>query len=422
MTERWEEQLEQALHAAHPETTPSAGWEPRARAAMTQVRPARPRRLIAVTALTLMGLVGLSFVPIPLGRVSGSLDRALAAMEQLTTRHVVSWHITPEGTEERESWYSADGFFREETRLDGILTEVRVADGPRVKQWAYLDGDHTRATVWESFSPMRWRDPTFISSDLGAEYEKYRRACEYMLTNMVTEERRQYRAWSGAVDVVALEATVKEPGTLWGVFSLAPRGDRVRLVAEVEAASNRLLSLKEYCFRDGWQLVSEEYDEWDVQIPEELHEFSAPEGAELLPGGDWWESRVTQIVAQDETPDWRVVIQGVDVNENGDVFLSLLLERKPDRAPHSGGPPLVEAYDSAGVTYEQERSRWGAEVSGKGFGYWVTRLYRDPQATARASAITFTIFPYPGEEGAGESVTLTVPLPERQEGDDLPAR
>jgi len=283
MPEQWEEKLAQVLQTTHPATEPRAGWETQAVSAMERARPlGKPRRRVAVCALAVVALIGLGFVPIPAGKAKGVLARALAAAEGVTTVHVTEFTASGNSRLESDSWYSADGFEHRETRQDGELVEVSVQEGPWRRRWTYTDPQHHKPVAWESFSPIappptnvRW----MAQQDRSGILSLYERLQTEPRISVSLREWQEYSLWGGRVDMAEIEGTVKADVSLESGQYAA--GVRVRWTAEIDPATKRLISVRHYGWQDGWQLFSEQRYEWDVEIAPELHDFRAPEGAEM---------------------------------------------------------------------------------------------------------------------------------------------
>ncbi len=102
------------------------------------------RKLVAIAAGVVVALVGLGFVPFPMGSAKGALDRALAATENATTVHVRSWMTVPAGSTTAwgetavaggripfDEWVSEseEGFYRWERRSESEYS-LTLAVGP----------------------------------------------------------------------------------------------------------------------------------------------------------------------------------------------------------------------------------------------------------------------------------------------------
>jgi hypothetical protein len=191
-------------------------------------------------------------------------------------------------------------------------------------------------------------------------------------------------------------------------------GDVVRIRAEVDPDTGRLLSMAQDKFEGVWEPRYRAQYEWDVEIPESIGEFRPPEGTALVRYG-WWETRADRVLGKAAVDDWEITLHAVDLDRHGDIALSL--SRTTSRRSYNGGEPIrVEAVGSAGEQYSQI-GRYGCDEY-CGVGYWTTQLDReepgpDPQT------VTLTIYPHPGVS-EGQSVTLhDVPLPPRRDVDDV---
>jgi len=400
--------------------------EVRARAmeAMAIVRPTRglSRRLV-IAAVGVAALVGLGFVPIPIGKAPGALERAMAAAEQAATVHIFTRIWTDEGETVRDEWLSEQGLRRWENWDDGELTWLQLAVGP----WEvmYTPGQNGRTAAAEEIYDPCYLHPADMPdrAEFEGRFEWLRQVAQLFGRPQPEVQLREYREaslWGATVDVVEAELTTQkdQPFCFGGPYD---EGTQILVVAEMDPATSRLFSVREYKLEGRrWQQTYEATYEWDVEIPDDLRQFELPAGTKLT-RHTWWENRAEQALAQADTRDWTVTLHAIDINLSGDVVLSLSRVETPDSempSVYNSAPPLVvEAVGSAGEQYSQD-NRFGC-YNARHSGYWTTTL-KPAKPNSYPRSITLTIWPYPESPSEDQSVTFyNIPLPPRQNVDDL---
>jgi len=388
-------QLSELLEKVRPELTPAL--TDRATAAIRAARPLpirSRRRPIAVAAGLAVALFALGFVPIPLGRTKGALDRAMAAMRNAPTFYM-EYREHSQGQEVLlRQWESAQGYSRWEQWEAGTLVSLYF-EGPQIQGWydAHLHKAHISDRPPRSRSPERFLSMSsegilmFISA-----FEKFPRQ---------VSEWRERRLWGRSVDIV--QVTVG--------------ATRFRL--EVDPGTGRMLSWVTY-ERQGaaWKPVGWTEDvEWDVAVPEGLWtDFTPPKGTEVEMRL-WWGPRAGQSLRVAETSDWLVTLNSIDVNRDGDLFVTLSRKERKDEPsyPSKQGYIEADAVDNLGVMYALQGGMYG------GSNPTVRRLNRRPAASsALPRVVTLTVYPCVVGDDRGESVTFPqVPLPPRQDREEL---
>lgn len=423
------------LETTRPELTPAL--QARAVAAMeaARARPARPRRrLIAVVTMAVVVLAGLGFVPIPLGRTKGALDRAVAAAGSARTVHIVTWWRTPHsntwstpegGDATSEEWLAEQGFDRTEYRQGRELRHVDLSVGPWETEYSYnaMDERHSAAQTF---------DPCLLHpADMPGRttFEKRFAMLDYVAgfsqtsaPEMQFREFREASLWGGEVEVIEAQLAITEDNTsvFGGTYA---RGDTILVRAELDPTTDSLLSLREYTMNgDERELTYEATYEWNVEIPEELKHFDMPPGT-TVDRHAWWETRADKVIAQEATRDWLVTLHTIDINRHGGLLLSVSRAETPgSQMPivYNSAPPLeVEAQGSGGERYVQQDGY--SCYNARHAGYWTTTLKPESESS-RPATITLTIRPYPESPSADQSVTFrNVPLPPRQDVDDVMA-
>jgi hypothetical protein len=406
--DRVDEKFAEVLEKAQPPL--GGGWQERALKAMAASAPRRARsrvRLVAVAVGVLAALSGLGFVPFPAGSAKGAWNRALAAAAQATTVYMRGREWTDRGEFDFQEWLSEDGFCRHERLQGGSIKEVTIRGGEGERRVRY-DAERGRAT---DVDMPPWRPglpdpPVLPTKDLMLGLFKsfqFFKAEGFPVGDVKMAERREWTLWSGARDVVEVQA-----------------GDLARARAEIEPDSGHILSLER--FRNegwGWALTYRlDYIEWGVEIPENVKDFDPPPGTTVT-RVRWWTGRADKVIATATTADWEVTLHAIDVNRRGDLYLTL--SRMPSAEKrgswYNGGLAIkVDAVDDSGAVYKQQNGYGCAR------DYWSTILERgassNPDAIPRR--VTFTMYPYRRGLSKDQSVTFRdVRLPARQSGDDL---
>jgi hypothetical protein len=412
------------------------GWEERAAAATVGAALARAgaataspdmgrrRRWIAAGTAAVALLVALGFVPFTVGDAAGALQRAMAMAAEAATVHMSARAWGPKGDFHSERWASEDGFSRDERWEGGRLVQMEMTTEGDWRLWYHASEDNGAGYAVEDFDPLerhrrsgaiprRMTGLSGFSAD--AFFGSFGRLAEAMglaPPEMKITERRQRTLWGGLVDVVEAEWTIEGSSHISGVRY--NDGDVIRIRAEVDPDTGRLLSMAQDKFEGVWEPRYRAEYEWDVEIPESIREFRPPEGTTLVRYG-WWETRADQVLAKAATDDWEVSLHAMDLNRDGDILLSVV--RTTSRRSYNCAESMrVEAVGSAGERYSQYGPSGYAEHCG--FGYLIARLNReepgpDPQT------VTLRIYPHPAVS-EGQSVTFRdIPIPPRRDVDDV---
>ena len=403
----------------------NAAWREGAIAAIQSAQRTQRRPIASVTAIAAgvaVAMIGLGFVPIPMGKAPGALARAMAMASQATTVHIVgrAWVSGQESS--TETWASDDGFYRSDTTSPRDLHEVYLRRGPMVLMYWVEDGQQYAGGGF---------DPCLLQSDaagLPAATKSYIQVfCESFKAmqeqlglpspDVRITERRERSLWGGERDIVQADLITKGESNISGVHY--DEGSRIRIGAEIDPTTSRILHMTQEAFEGTWERRYEADYEWDVEIPSHVREFTPPSGTKLV-RHLWWQQRAGQTLAEGQTADWDVVLHAVDVGRSGNVVLSLERRLKADSAlsrnMNSGVPLRVEGVGSNGKGYAQRRvfSCFNDSV----VGYWTTTLTPgNPNAHPRT--ITLTVWPYPKGASEDQSITFNnIPLPSRQNAED----
>jgi hypothetical protein len=435
---RVEQEVAELVETARP--TPPMPPERRTQAlAAMEAAGRRPRRTwiwrLSPAAATVVITVIVALIGSPARSARHTIaqvrDQVLAAADKAETVHIYAatpWYVVgvpeqaPETVEaDTELWADRDGFSRLEVRRrdDGHLLSVDLYHG--MERLSYLPGLSRAHRYWE---------PEEASVSQGRIQRRVEMQIRRDFLLIGGPEEYQYAAVNnqGPVDVLEVGSLAQRSDRR---YDLA-RGEKLRLRAEVDRQTGRLLSWTVFTLnlRDNtWEVKSESRYEWNVPIPDELRTLEIPEGT-AENRYHWWDTRADQVLAQQQTENWTVTVHALDVNQSGAVYVSLSAAPTPNSsAAHSDLSVVavsVEAVDDQGVVYQQE-----AEDHGSGRSYLMPTIsfpvvLLKPTADATGRVLTITVHPYMAE-GQGlepvtpdEPVVFELPLPSRQDGDNLP--
>jgi outer membrane lipoprotein-sorting protein len=399
-------QLSELLEKVRPQLT--AALTDRAAAAIRSARPVpirSRRRLIAMTVGAAVVLFALGFVPIPLGRTKGALDRAMAAFEGSSGVYIRS-HSLREGRDKiHDAWYAAGGLSRDEYWENGELTGLGISGADFDVVY-----DPSQGTAHVDDRPPGSR-PEWSILSFGTEYAQSLVRSYLEQSPGTFEEWRERSLWRGEIDVI--EATLR-----FGDHD----EETMRIRWETDAATGRLIGHREWVLKQGrWELVT--YTEemaWDVDIPSDTFAFVPPKGTRVT-CHHWWKSRFDKTLAAGQTSDWRVTVHALDAKDNGDILLTL--SRHPVAQDEEQWiwigkiPVRIEAVDNLGVAYQDNDGHYVAMP-----GSWVTTLIRDRSAIrpGRARNLTLAIHLKASDAEPEQILTLAaLPLPPLREEEDL---
>jgi hypothetical protein len=458
MTEWDERELGGLFERAAPGMRPE--MRGRALEAMAAARPARARwrrGLLAAAVGAAMVAAGAGLLPFGSKDGRGAWARAAQMASQADSLHVVGT-IRMDGNDyEFEKWVSADGFRRYEVRSDDEFIYVNLQDEERETGF-YLTGEGGFGYVKANAPGVGGPAPASRSDALTdlLQLVPFMKGCR----DLRFTARAQAAADGRSVEMVGGSGTFENELHHRG-YGTFYRGTPLRFRAEVDCETGLLTSLQ--CWRgtgaawhqepdmplrwlpgagilstiwkgsgDDWELIyATEVVEWNVPVPESAREFAWPEGTRVR-YQRWLEPRGAQELAIAEVSEGEVILHSLDVNERGDIFVTI---SRPGRG--AVGPPWCtevgypdfEAVDDWGYVYRQSGHYRGG-MCGFDREYEVTDLGRalsdgeaplpTGESAPRAQTLTITIWPYSNEWHTGESVTFEgVPLPEPQSGIDL---
>ena len=401
-------ELAEVLKAARPEPRP--GWEERivTRLAQRGVRVHARRRWVAVAVGAAAALVALGVLAPPWSGEESTWNRVLAAAEKASSLHVRANVLRPEGKVTSESWM-AKGFSRHEDWRDGELKSVGLTiedDVSPRRLLRYSESERGRRGMDLVLPP---RPPLDLTRSIFASGDALVKAIEGWASSDEVESRTWTKAAStGMVEVVEATRTVRR---MWlGSFGRqADIGDRLRVRAEIDPQTDRLLSVAEYRLEDGlWQEVyATELIEYDVPIPGELREFDFPPGT-VVERTRWWDGRTDEVLAEAEVDGWNVKVHALDVDLEGNIYLTFSLWTKKRR--DLAGWPAAEAIDIKQTRY----GRFTTGTVANDYGIIVMRpeLRSRPKGGRPPRSATITFWPRLDEDGGGKSVMFRhLPLP-----------
>jgi len=348
----------------------------------------------------------------------------MAAVEQAASLHLIAHSSYLGRTTRLELWWSDDGFSRRDwDQDDGWHQSVKVVDGPRRIQYRrYARPDSVEQRGSERYGPARGRRPRagfLVERTEIAEMFSWIHSAK----GWAIEQRRERSLWGGAIDVIEAEGVASMPA---GAFPITYAGrDRVRVRAELDPDTGRLLSLETYVFDNGsWERTYwTECVDWDVEIPESVREVEFPEGT-TVQRDHWGAERTEETIATEYTQDWEVMLHGVEVNSRGALYVTGSRWGQPGSeigAPNISWWVRAEGTDQFGRRYVQSGDeRWSAHADGG--TYWTVVLEpessRIPPSIPRT--VTLQIHLCSVEGFAEQAVTFrNVPLPPAQKGEAL---
>lgn len=436
-----ERQMAQLLASAH--HAPGARFEDRVISATAAVPPARPhshRRLVfAAVGLAVAVLIALGVVPSLTDHGGKAWARALAKAAQAKTVHYVGYGWSGTGRYEIEQWVDRPGgFSRYEERQNGVLLNLQMWDGndevrynalteqerknprlyPSMRDGKLVVADLSTPIVHETYIPtFLGQDPTtFAYRDRMATmfFSLLDKDSSTIKVSSYSEEQQQTSA--GEVTVIEME------GQGMAIYGGGRRVlESMRVHAEVNTATNDLMLLQIYHYNNRtWELSYEvQAVDWNTPIPQEARRFDPPKGTKLI-RNMWWEKRSGQALARAANKYTEMTLHAVDVNERGDIFLSLSSTFKDE--PLEGTLDSMKVTDDTGTTY---RTRGGCSYIGGQAGAFITKqIMRDPDAkTPLPHKISIELYAFDDPKAKDQLIQFNnIPLPPRQPGIDLPYR
>jgi hypothetical protein len=360
-------------------------------------------RLATGLAFAAVALFALGFVPFPMGSAKGALTKAMAALEQLRTRHSVEQSWDENGNEYlTETWMSSDGFLRQDACENGKLSHVWLIRGTSMLYFYVPEDGQLLAT--EQFLPaaadrQQHRVEATSSGPFGdmvgdtLNMLKEVDAYKYEAIN----EYQERTLWGGAVDIVEVETDHGAPrhGQKWRFETDPTTGQVMEATFYVSSGTAEV-----------WTRQSQTRYEWDAPVPERAREFTLPAGTKLT-RHSWWQDKFDKVVAQASTPDGEVTLHDVQVDSKGNIVASTSARNVAVR--HQ-----IVVEDNVGNTY------YGGSPSGvsaePGLAYEITPITKVAgDSTEVPTTATFTFQPYQEQASEGQVVVLKdVPLPARQ--------
>lgn len=370
-------------------------------------------RLAAGLAFAAVMLFGLGFVRFPMGSAKGALAEAMAAFDQLITKHTVRHSWDEQGNEYlTETWFANDGFLRQDEFKGDKLSHVWIMDGTRMLYFYVSDDGQLQAIErfiphgvyaeqHEVKLPMREQ-----SADMVGDVFHFLKSVD-AYKNVTVNEYQERSLWGGAINIAEVETDHGAPGhgQKWR-FEINPTTDRVmKTIFYVSSGTAEV-----------WKEKSETQYEWDAPIPEGAHDFTLPPGTRLT-RNLWWQDKIDNVVAQASSPNWEVTLHDLQVDNEGNMIASIsthyIATGEDSKSGFSGFPRFV-VDDNVGNEYRNGKS--GGVDSIPGHIYWVIPMTKAVGGSAAIpTTATFTI--HLSQDGASEDqavVLRNVPLPARQ--------
>jgi len=406
MTDRLDEEIGKAVCEAAGE--PRAEVRARAVEGMRAARPARvrSRRWLGVAVAAGMVMVGLGIVSVPFGKGNQEWNRVLAAVNSASSVHVKARWIGSEGEIVSESW-SADGFHRSEHRQEGELVRVQLySDIPTRRSLGYDVRNGEKHGIDRALRPKP-RTNWAAMGTFGGGGDDLRSSLTRLAEDGNVRTRRVATAGEGGgVDVIEAEMTQERE---WS--GPAHMGDRLRVRAEIDPLTDRVLSIARYKLEgEEWkQIYATESIEYDVPIPDYLKSFTFPKGTTVA-YSRWWEGRTDEIIAEEKSDGWTVRAHALDVDTSGDVYVTFSLWSDWDR--DMAGWPLAEAIDNREARYGRFPSNTGTVYDDYGVVVLRPEVELSPKGWRPPTEITITFWPREDEEPV---VLRRLPLPPSSE-------
>ena len=432
--------------------------EPRTLQAMDAVRPTptyRRRLVIAAVGISIAVLIALGFISLSSNPMPNAWARAAAKFARAKTAHY-SGYIWKHGRQyEFETWIDGDNFSRYEERLNGELMVLRLREG-NYEHWYHsptelqLENARPETTdrpvsalvldrplMRERFYPSLAGE---ISDAFAADQDRIRYTLSvylYDLPGLHYSEHFEQSNSGAKIDIIDAERQVKG-GEWW-----ASEDGLMRAHIEINSETADLLLVQFLSQQDGqWKLQYQaQAVELNAPIPPEAHNFEPPSGTKIV-RDCWWETRLPKVIARATSKNSVFTVHAVDVNQQGDIFITLSQRfLKPTSVATLYEIPYVDPnvslvnssgklYDSTGRGYGESYGVIRRGVLGTRF---MTLRFRpksraadDPTlASSAPNKITLRVVTlkrqktdqYPETD---ETLVLRdIPLPPRQQGDDL---
>lgn len=405
--------------------------EARAAALLADCRPAsapRRQRLALAIALSAAAIVALGFVPFPAGDAPGAWARALAKMKQPANVHVTTRYWFPsaetawewrESEDLLEDWVSGNGFFRFEVRnrTTGKLYSLHMeADDRKI---VYQLERENQWELSEYDLPPRWADPALAATYLPSRARLLVDLRELSSNAEITiKEYRKRSLWHGARNVVEVNGRFRKSSSrtfLYGNWRDFAAGDKLRIYAEIDAATDHLLLVEEYGRQNsrhsrGWQPIAKTTFEWPDRIPADLLTFRPPTGTRIVQH-TVWKGRTDKTIATASADGWKFALHALERNTQGDLCATV------SAVPTTGREITLydvkfllagQAEDDAGGKYH-----FVIEESLGDRGYHIVGLRRNASPPARPAAkrISLTVWRYDQPKARVTFTDLPLPPP-----------
>ena len=326
------------------------------------------------------------------------------------------------GQELQEEWRSEDGFSRFESRnsTTGKLWALRLERGAKLIRY------QSSEKVEESDLPPSWADPSMVAAYLPTRRyfeDELHLFSEY--AELKIRSGRNFAFWRGGRKVIMAEGVVKRPilgGHFYGYWQ-GVKGDRVRIRAEVDARTDRLLDLAAYQRSSGnsWRPVAKTRFEWLDRIPAALLTFVPPKGT-LVTQKTFWRGRTEQTLATTLADGWRFSLHALETNRKGELCATVSMTPTPgqqisleDVRFSLGG----RAQDDAGQKYDGGKYGFDPELSASVRGYHIVGLRRRTTSPTRQAPRKISLTVWREAEPSVRVTFKDLPLPPPLARDNL---
>ena len=343
------------------------------------------RRLVTAAIGVCIMLFVLGFVPLPTGGSNRLMVKVVAALKQATAVHMT--YTDKAGNLISETWLSEDGFRRKELYQDGKLVTLIIEEETT---YTWFDGNSNTANYYDLPPSPQHAGKENLSNYVNNLLESLQNS--KCFKNMRTANRVTRTLWGGTTNVIEVAGIITQD-TYMGPMRYFPR-ERIRVEITLNSSEPNRALLKYHRLSD----TEEEFDyqecivEWNLAVPDEVKAFSPPAGAKVIKLQSW-AGRVDKLIKTAETPDWKVFLHALDIEANGNIYVTVSRERKytntnPSKYPE-GTFPRVQAVDNAGKSYMP------GEMSAMREHLLLHLVPQYSGSMVRPSSMNLTIYPYP---------------------------
>jgi len=349
---------------------------------------------LALAVVTAAALFWLGWTPFRAGGAIGALEVTVSAMGEASSLHLIATDPKAGRKARMEAWATADGFWRVEGWSGAKLLTLWL----RTSDWEVIYNARARTELITRL-PASAEPEGLLAA--GGPITARLTAVTSAMQGMEIEEWRARSLLRGAWHVIEAVGQATPEMSAEGMPYAEGENAKLRLETDEATGLPRMLTL--YKMRGGrWAEITRAKLDWNQDAPPHAYEFRPPQGT-TVKSDTWGGQHAGEALAAGETAGWRVVLHAANVNENGD--LSLTLSRQ---ALDQGRMELdeevemeVQASDGAGGEYSQVSCHrsvpalWG--------GYFRVVLQRESEGPP-ADWVDLVVRPYPEGENADQSV------------------